>query len=61
MAHSCPICSSGCHCGGDIDDIYFEDTPEQANCRCCNNDDEKELIDPDDYPEGFFIDINNNF
>lgn len=41
MAHSCPYCDSLCHCGGDIDDIQFDDTPEQDNCMHCAFDDEE--------------------
>lgn len=48
MAHSCPECGQTCYCGGDIDDICFENTKEERNCRHwkeCAND------DPDDnYP-----------
>jgi len=25
MAHECPDCGMRCHCGGDIDDIVFDD------------------------------------
>ena len=32
MAHDCPECGSVCYCGGDIDDILFEDSDEQFDC-----------------------------
>ena len=35
MAHSCPDCGAACHCGGDIDDIFFEDGDEEALCAHC--------------------------
>ncbi len=38
MAHECPHCGCTCHCGGDIDDICFSGTPEEAACRCCEDD-----------------------
>ncbi len=46
MAHSCPVCSCLCHCGGDIDDIEFDDTPEAMACTCCDDRDEG-------YPDDF--------
>lgn len=35
MAHSCPVCGGICHCGGDIDDICFDETEEMDDCTCC--------------------------
>lgn len=35
MAHDCPECYTRCHCGGDIDDICFEGTPEEFGCTHC--------------------------
>ena len=39
MAHECPECGMKCHCGGDIDDIVFHDTPEEAMCSHCDYED----------------------
>lgn len=33
MAHSCPECGCACYCGGDIDDICFDEAP--SGCSCC--------------------------
>lgn len=33
MAHECPDCGQACYCNGDIDDCFFENTPEANNCR----------------------------
>ena len=36
MAHSCSECYSTCYCGGDIDDILFDDDSEEAmECTYC--------------------------
>jgi hypothetical protein len=35
MAHSCPDCGSACYCGGDIDDIFFENSEEEMGCIHC--------------------------
>jgi C4-type Zn-finger protein len=35
MAHSCPTCGSACYCGGDIDDIFFENSEEEMRCIHC--------------------------
>jgi len=32
MAHSCPECGVLCYCGGDIDDLCFDDSDEQMCC-----------------------------
>ena len=41
MAHSCWDCGQLCHCGGDIDDCEFDDSPEARACtHCCDLDDE---------------------
>ena len=32
MAHTCPDCGSACYCGGDIDDIFFEDNDRCNHC-----------------------------
>jgi hypothetical protein len=47
MAHDCPDCGVACYCGGDIDDILLQDTPESDACTHCF---EKEPDDlgPDD-------------
>lgn len=37
MAHSCPECYQTCYCGGDIDDIIFEDTDEELLCGHCDD------------------------
>lgn len=39
MAHSCPECGQACYCGGDIDDIFLEDTEEEENCNHCLGED----------------------
>lgn len=39
MAHTCPVCGNHCHCGGDIDDLIFNDTAEQDCCICCEYED----------------------
>ncbi len=47
MAHSCPECWLVCHCGGDIDDLCFDDTDEAMRCTHCPD----EFADIDDeYP-----------
>jgi hypothetical protein len=56
MAHSCPECGSICYCGGDIDDICFDDTDEQNRCTHCPLDgwDDDEPLDDsfdEDEPE----------
>lgn len=33
MAHECPECGEWCHCGGDIDDILFDDIESYVKCR----------------------------
>lgn len=35
MAHECPDCGQSCHCNGDIDDCFFENTYEQLHCKHC--------------------------
>lgn len=40
MAHECPNCGINCHCGGDIDDICF-DQPTHY-CTHCEGDEEDE-------------------
>lgn len=51
MAHECPECGMKCHCGGDIDDIVFPDTPEELACTHCEdgdyewNEDDEEWLD----------------
>lgn len=39
MAHNCPVCGCKCTCGGDIDDIIFPDTRDEASCTCCDDQD----------------------
>lgn len=36
MAHTCESCGQACYCGGDIDDIFFEDSPEAMGCTHCD-------------------------
>lgn len=56
MAHNCPTCEYPCHCGGDIDDIFFEDTREAILCTHCDDcegdDDENILCAWDDEYDG---------
>jgi hypothetical protein len=43
MAHSCHLCGHFCHCGGDIDDLVFDDSPAAGRCthyRFCQFDEE---------------------
>jgi hypothetical protein len=35
VAHSCPDCGEACYCGGDIDDLFFEDSEEAIRCAHC--------------------------
>ena len=46
MAHTCPICGSLCHCGGDIDDLDFG---ERWDCEHCPYDEDEDEI----YGDGF--------
>lgn len=48
MAHSCPICDSLCHCGGDIDDIEMGWTEESDNCQHCDEFESDDYDDEDD-------------
>jgi hypothetical protein len=57
MAHRCFECGSRCHCGGDIDDIVFDDSPFAYRCTHCDwhqdctegdDDDEGEWFDDDE-------------
>ena len=50
MAHSCPDCGQACYCGGDIDDIFFEDTVAEINCAHCLHDSRED--DCEDFDEG---------
>lgn len=56
MGHSCPDCGCACYCGGDIDDVILDDTPEQSRCTCCDedrhvgDDDEDDWRDDEDQP-----------
>jgi hypothetical protein len=47
MAHSCPNCGQACYCGGDIDDIVFEESEFTAGCTCCPDEDDG-WLDADD-------------
>lgn len=47
MAHLCPECGCRCHCGGDIDDLVFENTLYEAHCQHCPYDDD-DWTDEDD-------------
>jgi len=50
MAHSCPECDAVCHCGGDIDDIIFEEG--SATCTHCDDCEENDsYFEDDDYYE----------
>jgi hypothetical protein len=50
MAHDCPECGSRCHCGGDIDDLVFNDTQYEARCTCCDwLEDEEKFYDNCEY------------
>lgn len=35
MAHKCDECGDTCYCGGDIDDIVFEDSDFTSRCNHC--------------------------
>uniref|UniRef100_A0A6H2A486 Uncharacterized protein n=1 Tax=viral metagenome TaxID=1070528 RepID=A0A6H2A486_9ZZZZ len=35
MGHHCPECYAQCHCGGDIDDLMFDDTEDALRCTHC--------------------------
>lgn len=48
MAHNCPVCYCRCHCGGDIDDIVFNDTKYECHCTCCES-----ASDIDDYEDDY--------
>ena len=51
MAHSCPDCGSACYCGGDIDDILFEEgNVHEIGCMHCLLEDTRE-DDCDDFEE----------
>jgi hypothetical protein len=51
MAHTCPDCGQHCHCGGDIDDCSFDNTPEQDACMHCDPfDDEDGEMDDEPAP-----------
>lgn len=63
MAHSCPSCDQVCHCGGDIDDIIMDWTPEADRCRHwlqCedapddDDDDDFGIFDDDDDDNNFY-------
>ena len=47
--HSCPVCSSACYCGGDIDDSDCGDLAAEDNCMCCDGadiaEDESDVCD----------------
>lgn len=43
MAHSCPDCCLTCYCGGDIDDIFFENSRGEMLCTHCDGDGEEEF------------------
>lgn len=45
MAHNCPNCEYPCHCGGDIDDIFFEDSREAVLCIHCDDCEEPDIDD----------------
>lgn len=54
MAHNCPECYSACYCGGDIDDIFFENTAYETGCTHCpingRDEDDDDLLDFDHDP-----------
>lgn len=45
MAHECPECGYSCHCGGDIEDLEMDNTPEQMACTHCLDDAQEEYRD----------------
>ena len=48
MAHSCPDCGYTCYCGGDLDDILWQEGSEQKiGCTHCLHEDRED--DWDDY------------
>lgn len=49
MAHECPDCSLPCHCGGDIDDLVFNDTKYELLCGHCDGDEGDEYEFEDDH------------
>lgn len=48
MAHECPDCGHGCHCGGDIDDMDFGDA---LWCDHCPMEVDDDADDDDDWLE----------
>ena len=56
MAHDCPKCGLRCHCGGDIDDLVFDDTEHEARCTCCESSgDEDDFDDEHEYDDEIFV------
>lgn len=50
--HSCPECGLDCYCGGDIDDLQFDDSQQALICTCCvSRDDEDDFNQEDDYDD----------
>jgi hypothetical protein len=43
--HSCPECDEACYCGGDIDDLQWDDDSEEA--LACEHECEPEMDEPD--------------
>ena len=49
MGHTCPKCGINCFCGGDIDDLIFDDTDYAWKCHHCPDE------DGDDYYEDHWM------
>ena len=54
MAHECPECCETCYCHGDIDDIIFDGTEEQAHCDHCPDDEPEDNDDDYSVYEGIY-------
>lgn len=50
MGHHCPKCALRCHCGGDIDDLIFDDNTYANQCEHCPEvDDDIDCFEDDFY------------
>jgi hypothetical protein len=52
--HECPDCASGCYCGGDIDDMLMNGTPEEA---CCDHWRKCQPCDMEEYGDECLVEI----
>ena len=51
MAHTCPDCGAACYCGGDIDDIFFDDDNDCNHCLGGEFDEDGDFDEPLDEEE----------